>query len=300
VTSVRSQVIQAAAFLLLLGAGAARAQTPVFKHVATIYGEPPAGLRGPEGVACLPSGDLVVADTGTGRLVSFLVQAGQVLPGPVWKLAQLPAPRSLQVDAAGTLLVLDGKARRIGKVDKTGAFAGWFDAKAEGGASVVPGSFRLDAQGRVWLIDLASRAVLAFDAQGALQRSLPLPPGGAFTDLCLDAAGTVYAVNPVSATVWSAEASAKEFRQVGKGLKDVASFPASITTDGRGHLLVVDQNGMGVVVLGLDGAYLGRQLSMGWTDALLYYPRQLCMNERGEAFLADRSNNRVQMFTVGR
>jgi hypothetical protein len=37
---------------------------------------------------------------------------------------------------------------------------------------------------------------------------------------------------------------------------------------------------------------------MGWTEGLLYYPAQMAINEKGEAFIADRGNNRVQIFAV--
>jgi sugar lactone lactonase YvrE len=300
VTSVRRATLIAVGLLLAVSAGAARAQTPVFKHVTSIYGEPPAGLRAPEGVACLESGDVVVADTGNGRLATFLLQAGQVVAGPTSKVAEIGAPTRLQADGKGTIWVLDARTKRIGRVDKAGAFAGWFETRVEGGATVVPASFRIDAQGQVWVLDLPSMSVRVFDPQGTQVRQVALPRDGSFTDLCLDAAGTVYAVDPVTAVVWSAEKGAQAFKQLGKSLKDVASFPTSITTDGRGRLFLVDQNGMGVVVLGIDGAFIGRQLGMGWSEGLLYYPRQLCINDKGEAFLADRNNNRVQVFTVGR
>jgi hypothetical protein len=54
------------------------------------------------------------------------------------------------------------------------------------------------------------------------------------------------------------------------------------------------------VVLGADGAFQGRQLAIGWGDGYLYYPAQLCINGAGTAFIADRSNNRVQIFDTSR
>ena len=63
---------------------------------------------------------------------------------------------------------------------------------------------------------------------------------------------------------------------------------------------MVDQYGNGIVVLGADGSFQGRQLAIGWGDGVLYYPGQLCINARGEAFIADRSNNRVQIFNTSR
>jgi hypothetical protein len=39
---------------------------------------------------------------------------------------------------------------------------------------------------------------------------------------------------------------------------------------------------------------------MGWNDGFVYYPGQLCLNASGDVFLADRNNNRVQIFATPR
>jgi len=62
----------------------------------------------------------------------------------------------------------------------------------------------------------------------------------------------------------------------------------------------VDQNGGGVVVLGQDGSYRGRQLGMGWKEGLLYYPSQMCVSGGEIAVIADRENSRVQVFKLVR
>ena len=49
------------------------------------------------------------------------------------------------------------------------------------------------------------------------------------------------------------------------------SVDTSITTDIRGTIYIVDGNGSGIVVLGKDGSFVGRQLSMGWNEGLFYY-----------------------------
>jgi hypothetical protein len=77
------------------------------------------------------------------------------------------------------------------------------------------------------------------------------------------------------------------------------NFPTYLT-GGKGKFFLVDQNGNGIVVLGADGSFQGRQLAIGWGDGFLYYPAQLCINAGGDAFIADRSNNRVQIFNTTR
>ncbi len=78
---------------------------------------------------------------------------------------------------------------------------------------------------------------------------------------------------------------------------EIAVPAGKISPSKKGGMDVwIDQNGDGLGVLGLDGSYQGRQLGVGWGEGLVYYPDQLCIDEVGSAFLADRYNNRVQIF----
>jgi hypothetical protein len=36
---------------------------------------------------------------------------------------------------------------------------------------------------------------------------------------------------------------------------------------------------------------------MGWSEGKVYYPAQMCVNAEGLAVIADRNNNRVQVFS---
>jgi hypothetical protein len=94
-----------------------------------------------------------------------------------------------------------------------------------------------------------------------------------------------------------ADREAKEFKPLGPSLKDRVSFPTYLVED-HGKLYLVDQNGNGIAVLGSDGAFLGRELEMGWLNGRVYYPGQMCVNGDGLAFIADRDNNRIQVFST--
>jgi hypothetical protein len=98
--------------------------------------------------------------------------------------------------------------------------------------------------------------------------------------------------------VFSAAKDSNSFSPLTKDLREYLNFPTSITTDNRGIIYIVDQNGSGIVILGQDGSFRGRQLSMGWTEGLLYFPSQMCINDNGEVFIADRDNSRVQIFSL--
>jgi hypothetical protein len=96
--------------------------------------------------------------------------------------------------------------------------------------------------------------------------------------------------------IWVAEGNATEFKPLSRSLKEYMNFPAYLAM-GDNALIVVDQYGHGVVHVGRDGVYRGRQLGMGWADGAVYYPSQLCRTSLGDLMLADRNNNRVQVFS---
>jgi streptogramin lyase len=299
VTRIRPALAPA---LLALGLAAvpaaARAQL-VFDRA--IYQDDKEGaLRYPEGVACNDSGTVVVADTGNGRLLGYVYRDGVLTGGVPMKPEQLAYPTRVQIDSKGNIWVLDQKARKIVRLDAKGAFVGALEVKAGASiASSLPVSFKLDAADDVYALDVVARRVVVMDPSGTVKRQLELPKGkGIFTDLHVDSAGTVYVVDGVNASVWAVEKGGQSFRALTQPMEDKMNFPVYITGV-RGKLYVVDQNGNGIVVLGTDGSYQGRQLAIGWSDGLVYYPSQLCVNGKGEAFVADRSNHRVQVFSVG-
>src|SRR6266496_749666 len=255
--------LRALAVLLPL---AARADSLSFTYSASIYQDAKeVALRSPEGVACT-GGSLVVADTGNRRLLTFaLKESGIISQTGEVKLGQLTSPVELK-GAPATPMIL---------------------------------GFKLDAADNLYALDVASGKVLVADLAGSVIRAVDLPKGPVISDIAADGGGTIYAVDGVGATVWSAAKGATAFTQLGKSLKDRMSFPSYIVAH-QGKLILVDQNGMGLVLLGLDGSYLGRQLAIGWNDGFVYYPSQLCINEKGDSFVADRGNNRVQQFTTAR
>lgn len=293
------------AVILALAASAAApagARAAGLKHLLTITadekGEP---LRAPEGSACTDQGALVVADTGNGRLLTFTYRDGRLAPGAVVRLAEAASPSRVQIDGQGNVLVLDRRSKRIVRVDAAGRYAGAVELKgAAGRAAPVPTAFKVDAAGTLYVLDVAGRRVLVAAADGTVGRELPWPAGPEeFTDLAVDAGGRILAVDSVGSRVWAAEKADTAFKAIGEGLKDRVSFPAGLT-EHRGRLYLVDQHGHGLALLAGDGSFQGRELEMGWVDGKLYYPAQLCANGEGQLFIADRGNNRVQVFGESR
>ena len=272
-----------------------------FTHEKSIFADAAdQALKNPEGVACDDRGALVVADTGNARLLTYTWKDGSLDGGAQVRLPQLPYPVRLQIDSKGFVYVLDRKARRIGKVDAKGAFAGYVDPKGASG-TVMTVAFKLDPADNLYLLDVAGGRVLVLAPDGAIQRELPLPAGvRAVTDVAAESGGRIFVVDAPSATLYVAEPQDKEFRPLTKSMKELLGFPGYLAADNRGKLWVVDQNGGSVVRLGNDGSFQGRELALGWADGALQYPGQVCVTSGGEVFVADRNNNRVQIFAMPR
>ena len=269
----------------LLLASAARADSVAYGDAK---GDP---LKSPGGVACTAEGRVVLADSGNGRLLAYAFTDGALVAGAAIKFPELGVPVRLQIDSRGNLLSLDAKTRRIVRVGEEGKFGGFVAPKGvPPAAGFFPVSFKLDKADNLYLLDVASARVVVLDREGAFVRQIAEPLGATFSDIAIDAKGTVLAVDGPHAAVYADGVLLSR-------VKEYASFPSYITVSPPGLIVLVDNHGNGLVVLGADGAYLGRRLSIGWTEGLVYYPEQICIDAKGNTFVADRGNNRLQAFT---
>ena len=179
----------------------------------TIYSDDKnVALSRPEGVACNDK-EVVVADTGNGRLLIFqFVEKGLKAGVPI-KLPNITSPTRVQIDAKGDIFVLDGKLRKVARLDPSGKFVGYIEPQGLPASfgSVNPVSFKLDPSGNIYLVDNTSASVVVLDPAGKFQKKIDFPKGvGFIQDLCIDPQGTVYIVDAINCVVYSAPAG-KEF-----------------------------------------------------------------------------------------
>jgi len=285
---------------IVFGALAARGESVKLVYSAALYADAKdVQLKAPEGVACAAGGRLVVADSGNGRLLSASFNGSSFAGAQELKAPQLARPTRVQIDAQGDLLVLDARKRRIGRLGAGGEWKGYLEPRdVPGDTALAPVAFRLGPAGQVVLLDVLASRVVVLDATGGFQRTLPLPPGE-FVDVSAGPQGTLYLVDPVNAIVYAAAPAATSFTPFSKALRQYASFPV-FAEPAEGRLMVVDSHGGGVVILGPDGSFLGRQLGAGRGEGTLYYPSQICLDGNGTLLVADRDNNRVQAFSIAR
>ncbi len=296
-----SSIVGVVIVLLFFSVKSFSAETVKFKYLQSVYFDDKGGsLKQPEGVACNDKSILVIGDTGNDRLLRYTMEEKNLKAGTEIKIPQLSTPIRVQMNSKGEIFALDGKRRRVVRLNPDGSFKGYVDFEGVPAPSAfVPRSVKIDANNNIYLLDIFSARVLILNPEGKYQKQIPFPKEyGFFSDLAIDPKGSVLLVDCVKAMVFSAPKDTNNFSPLAKSLREYLGFPTSLTTDNRGTIYIVDENGGGIVILGQDGSYLGRQLNMGWNEGLLYYPTQMCVNEKGEVFIADRGNSRVQIFTL--
>lgn len=284
---------------LAAAAGSHAAEPLKLRLMAPIYVDGKgAGIKQPEGVSC--RGDaLVVADTGNGRLLRYTIAQEKWTPGGEIVVPQVPSPIRVDVNSKGEIFALDGKSRRIARIASSGEFLGYVAPEGAVKGTVVPRSLRIDRDDNLYLLDVFSARVLVMDPAGKISREIFFPKEyGFFSDLAVGPGGDILLLDSVRKRVYKAAKNSLNVAPLSQSLEDEAYFPTAITTDKQGTIFLVDQNGSGVVILGPDGSFRGRQLSMGWKEGFLRNPAQMCIMENGAAFIADRGNSRIDGFQV--
>ncbi|MEN8258329.1 MAG: NHL repeat-containing protein [Thermodesulfobacteriota bacterium] len=273
-------------------------QALIFQPLVSIYSDSDGkGLLHPEDVACRAD-SIVIADTGNNRLVQYGLQDNEVKFISQVHFSQLRSPIRVQITSKGEIWALSSKNRRIVRVGPDGQFLGNFELKSvPDQEEIVPRSFRIDRDDKVYILDIHGNRLLVFSAAGEFLRQIDLPKEfGSFADFVVASSGTIYTVDSIHARIHSAGPDAQNFSPLSKSLKDRMNFPTYITTDNGGNLYVTDQNGGKIILVGVDGSFRGQKAGKGRAEGLLNYPVGICLNGNGLAFVADRNNNRVQIF----
>ena len=262
--------------------------------------EAPGQLRAPSGVACDNKSTVIVADSGNNRLVRYSFQDYQVKGGDEIKLRELAYPIHVEINSKGDIYALDGKLRRIVQLNAEGKFVKVLELQGvPAPATTVLRSFAIDEGDAVYLLDIFGERVIVTDAAGTFVKQLPFPkPYGVISDLAVSPAGDVYLLDSTNGAIFVARKANPTFAPLVKNLKEYLNLSTNITTDYRGFIYLTDQNGGAVVAFGQDGAFFGRQLNLGWKSGQLYYPTQMCVTKSGTVMIADRNNNKVQIYEI--
>jgi DNA-binding beta-propeller fold protein YncE len=288
------------AFTLLLAATSLWAQGPRLRPMAAIYVDAlGAGLQGPEAVAVGDRTKLVVADSGNRRLLVYEFTDESATPQSEIRIAQVQYPLVVRIDSRGEILALDGKSSRIARISPEGDFKSFVEfPRVDRQQQMLVRSFDLGTNDHLFVLSVSEDGILELDPTDTELRRITIPPEvGFLSDLTVTSTGVVFAIDSVNKQVFAAWKDSETLEALTEPMPEDMAFPTAIAADSFGNLFVVDTTGGGIVILGQNGAFKGRQSAKGWKVGFLRHPTGLAVG--GDyLFVADRSNNRVQRFEI--
>ncbi len=278
-----------------------------------------------EGLTTDVSGDLLVVDSGNGRVRKITattvetIAGGYIGDGTTAARSDLNGPTGIAFDKAGNVFVAENRNNRIRKISPAGlitTFAGTGDSGSSGdgglatSATLAPWAVAADLNGNVFIADLVG-GVRKVDSSGIISHlGGPSYPVG----LSTDPAGNVYASgNPLvwkitpsgTATIFAGVAN--QYGYNGDGIpanQAYLSAPSGTAMDASGNFYIadagnnrirkVDINGIISTVAG-NGTY-GFSGDGGLaTSAELSGPSSIAFDTQGNMYIADTSNYRVRV-----
>ncbi len=274
------------------------------------YSQSAYGVDHPVGIAATPTGDrLYVAETEGSRLVRMLDGSGNVIGtlAPDASTGTDHVPAFVAIDPLTTeVYVTDRPTGAIYVYNSDGIFQRTF-ALAKPIAGWQPIGIAFDRAGNLFVSDLSAPTprVEMIDRSANVVRTfgendqLNFPNG-----LAVDATGNVYVADSNNGRLMVYGPSGNVAAQVGRGAGEGnLGLPRSVAIDGDGRVFVVDSTGQMVSVFRVVSGdqrrldYLGSFGTQGTGDGTFSFPNGVAVDTRGHVYIADTSNNRVQVWS---
>lgn len=260
----------------------------------------------PIGVAVSPDGQQIyVAEGGGDRLIKAFDRQGQLLgqAAPPDSKPGTRKPSLLSVDAEGRLYVTDRLRASVYTYDANLQWQGdWSPSLATQMGGWLPNGVSVGLDGRIYVTEIGQdeHSVLVFTPDGSLLARLAKSsgvPGGLNypVQAVADTQGRVYVSDGLTARLLAA--SPTGVRALDSVDAGAIGLPLGLATDG-GKLFVADasQHRILVYAVGDSPQYLH---SFGDTDDNegLTYPGAVAVDRSGRIYVADRVNDRVQVWS---
>jgi sugar lactone lactonase YvrE len=272
--------------------------SPAGAHQLNVGTPPGAGeFYYPADVTAIPSGDVWVADW-SGHDVQRLDGSGNSTVR--WPVSGSPA--SITPTAKG--LYVPETPNLVSLYDDAGSLMDQFGGTGSGlGKFNFPGGSAVDADGNLYVADVANHRVqkldpagaplAVFGSQGSGDGQLNTP-----RDVALDPAGNVYVADGANNRIEKFAAGGAFLAKWGSFGSGDGQFknPNGVALDSRGHIFVSDDGNNRIVELGADGTFIAKWGTLGGGQGELNRPAGLTVDSSGAIWVADSSNNRIVRF----
>lgn len=265
----------------------------------------PGVLSRPLGVAVSQWGDIVVADSANHRIAIF--DANGKLSKTLGKMGQGPGEFNYPTGVAvygGKIYVADFYNQRVQVLDFDGeqlsVLPRGLDLK-EIGSGIMPVTLAVDKNGNLYVSDVSQQRILVFDDKGNFTRFIGQGGSGA---------GQLSYVNGIAVNVDDGEVYLSnsnnsridvfdlEGRYTGQrlGPTQVVNPKGIVFEESTGLLYVADTLAHRILVVNREGKiveYIGRR---GLDSGQFNFPTAVTIDEGGRLYVADRENDRIQVF----
>jgi RHS repeat-associated protein len=264
----------------------------------------------PAGIAIDAKGNLLVVDENNKRVEKFsssgiFVSAfGSSGTGN----GQFSRPTDVAVDPKGNIWVTDAGNNRIEQFNEKGEFLAKFGTAGSGNLQFNgPESLAIDAKGNVWIGDTYNHRVQELNEKGEFVRAFGTNGSGQgqiieSTGIAVSAAGNVYVADWGNQRITEFSETGTFIRQWGTEGTGNGQFkrPDVIEIDSGGNVFVGDESNSRIQVFNEKGEFQSKfgtagtgsgQFSFGW-------PMGIAANGKGEAWISDTGNNRVQKWVA--
>jgi sugar lactone lactonase YvrE len=254
------------------GCGGARLSAPNFAEQWDGQGSPVGVVDHPEGLGVDKEGHLLVADTWNDRILRCDAEGrpASAIGKSGGGKDELLRPRGVTVDSQGNIYVVDTWNHRIQKLSPTGEFEMTIGGKGEPwgydeaeGLFLYPYGTAVDSKGFIYVSDFNNNRLHQFDKNGEFVR------------------------------MWGIEG-----RQDGQ-----FNHPAGLAIDDRDRLYVADLGNDRIQRFTFNGkgepVFDGKWGETGTKPGEFDRPYDVCVDSKGDFYVADFGNHRVQCFSAG-
>lgn len=265
----------------------------------------------PLGVAVSPDGSRIYA-TQSGATPSTLVfdrdgvKVGELV-APA-KPETLHVPVYVAVDPVnGDVYVGDRAAGKVYVYDDSGTYRWTFEPKGDVG-TISPLGLAIGADGTVYVADVlsatpADHRVLVFAHDGTLRTVLGKGELNYPNAIVVGTKGEIYVSDSNNGRVVVIDDTGKVSTLVARGVGDGdLGLPRGLSIDDQGRLFIVDTTDHMVRLFTIGAtptthpAYVGSFGDEGHDDGKFTFPNGLATDTRGRVYVADRENNRIEVW----
>lgn len=253
---------------------------------------------GPHGLARDPSGDLVIADTGNGRIERFSSSGDLIgaFSGAGSAPARLDQPTGVAVDSRGQVYVADGN--RLLAFDPSGQFVRDWSAAADKPFSGLV-DVATDRDGRVYALDAGNGRVITIETDGSTITWGSLGDGDGQlrgpSGLAVNAATVVVADAGNSRIVEFDDQGAFQDSVPMPDWEGAAGGSADVAINDAGTIWASSPATNSIVVYRPDGSLAGSLTPSGVDQ--LDQPSGLALGPGGALFVSNLGSNRITLLT---